>query len=211
MTDYLNPDKLYPDDICRRIDTPPGFDSVRDVNYTHETGATKPAMLCGQALNFAQVLGGVTKIYSYKDAVAQVDFESRSFMAQDVGYLVPDRKVAEIIMLESKIPGRGDASELLKRITEDCQECLIVLKAQPTVNPDAVGNIDYKGRLRDLTVFYERRGFSDINDIVNYENGVALCYRNKAYTKLRAAWNRAEALFKGEMGDADVKNMEEDE
>ena len=29
MTDYLNPDKLYPDDISRRIDTPPGFDSVR--------------------------------------------------------------------------------------------------------------------------------------------------------------------------------------
>lgn len=30
MTDYLNPDKLYPDDISRRIDTPPGFDSVRN-------------------------------------------------------------------------------------------------------------------------------------------------------------------------------------
>ena len=29
MTDYLNPDKLYPDDISRRIDTPPGFDSIR--------------------------------------------------------------------------------------------------------------------------------------------------------------------------------------
>lgn len=30
MTDYLNPDKIYPDDISRRIDTPPGFDSVRE-------------------------------------------------------------------------------------------------------------------------------------------------------------------------------------
>lgn len=30
MTDYINPDKLYPDDISRRIDTPPGFDSLRD-------------------------------------------------------------------------------------------------------------------------------------------------------------------------------------
>ena len=29
MTDYLNPHKLYPDDISRRIDIPPGFDSVR--------------------------------------------------------------------------------------------------------------------------------------------------------------------------------------
>ena len=29
MTDYLNPHRIYPDDISRRIDTPPGFDSVR--------------------------------------------------------------------------------------------------------------------------------------------------------------------------------------
>ena len=29
MTDYLNPHKIYPDDISRRIDVPPGFDSVR--------------------------------------------------------------------------------------------------------------------------------------------------------------------------------------
>lgn len=29
MTDYLSPGKIYPDDINRRIDTPPGFDSVR--------------------------------------------------------------------------------------------------------------------------------------------------------------------------------------
>ena len=29
MTDYLNPHKLYPDNISRRIDIPPGFDSAR--------------------------------------------------------------------------------------------------------------------------------------------------------------------------------------
>ena len=29
MTDYLNPHHIYPDDISRRIDIPPGFDSVR--------------------------------------------------------------------------------------------------------------------------------------------------------------------------------------
>ena len=29
MTDYLNPHKIYPDDISRRIDIPPGFDSDR--------------------------------------------------------------------------------------------------------------------------------------------------------------------------------------
>lgn len=29
MTDYINPDKLYPEDTSRRIDRPPGFDSVR--------------------------------------------------------------------------------------------------------------------------------------------------------------------------------------
>ena len=35
MTDYLNPHKLYPDDISRRIDIPPGFDSVRDGADSH--------------------------------------------------------------------------------------------------------------------------------------------------------------------------------
>ena len=29
MTDYLNPHKIYPEDTSRRIDNPPGFDSVR--------------------------------------------------------------------------------------------------------------------------------------------------------------------------------------
>jgi hypothetical protein len=29
MTDYLNPHKLYPDCPSRRIDNPPGFDSIR--------------------------------------------------------------------------------------------------------------------------------------------------------------------------------------
>ena len=29
MTDYLNPHKIYTDDISRRIDIAPGFDSVR--------------------------------------------------------------------------------------------------------------------------------------------------------------------------------------
>ena len=30
MTDYLNPHHIYPDDISRRIDIAPGFDSFRD-------------------------------------------------------------------------------------------------------------------------------------------------------------------------------------
>ena len=30
MTDYLNPHRIYPDDISRRIDVPPGFDGFRD-------------------------------------------------------------------------------------------------------------------------------------------------------------------------------------
>ena len=30
MTDYLNPHRIYTDDISRRIDIAPGFDSVRD-------------------------------------------------------------------------------------------------------------------------------------------------------------------------------------
>jgi hypothetical protein len=29
MTDYLNPNRIYPDCPLRRIDNPPGFDSIR--------------------------------------------------------------------------------------------------------------------------------------------------------------------------------------
>ena len=38
MTDYLNPHKLYPDDISRRIDIPPGFDSDRATLHCHTPG-----------------------------------------------------------------------------------------------------------------------------------------------------------------------------
>ena len=31
MTDYLNPHRIYPDNISRRIDVPPGFDSERGI------------------------------------------------------------------------------------------------------------------------------------------------------------------------------------
>lgn len=49
MTDYLNPDKLYPDDISRRIDTPPGFDSVRTPVKNQRGGADKTKEFCMMA------------------------------------------------------------------------------------------------------------------------------------------------------------------
>ena len=51
MTDYLNPHRIYPDDISRRIDIPPGFDSVRPAvkeslttgcEYCNDTNEQKP-------------------------------------------------------------------------------------------------------------------------------------------------------------------------
>jgi hypothetical protein len=44
MTDYLNPDKLYPDDISRRIDTLPGFDSVRTAGGNMDIDGIKVAV-----------------------------------------------------------------------------------------------------------------------------------------------------------------------
>jgi len=49
MTDYLNPDKLYPDDISRRIDTPPGFDSVRVSTGFQWDGGDKTERRCRTA------------------------------------------------------------------------------------------------------------------------------------------------------------------
>ncbi|MGI6235714.1 MAG: hypothetical protein ACOYI6_10765 [Christensenellales bacterium] len=46
MTDYLNPDKLYPDDISRRIDIPPGFDSVRTPVKNQRGSADKTERQC---------------------------------------------------------------------------------------------------------------------------------------------------------------------
>lgn len=58
MTDYLNPDKLYPDDISRRIDTPPEFDSVRTPTGFQRDGGDKTesrrmanqCICCGQEM-----------------------------------------------------------------------------------------------------------------------------------------------------------------
>ena len=40
MTDYLNPHRIYPDDISRRIDIAPGFDSVREKPTVKESLTT---------------------------------------------------------------------------------------------------------------------------------------------------------------------------
>lgn len=47
MTDYLNPDKLYPDDISRRIDTPPGFDTARQVSANLSEKLPQNSPKCG--------------------------------------------------------------------------------------------------------------------------------------------------------------------
>lgn len=45
MTDYINPDKFYPDDPARRIDRPPGDDSITTVNMDDRTASyTIPQM-----------------------------------------------------------------------------------------------------------------------------------------------------------------------
>ena len=41
MTDYLNPHRIYPDDISRRIDIAPGFDSVREKPTVKESLTTE--------------------------------------------------------------------------------------------------------------------------------------------------------------------------
>ncbi len=46
MPDHLNPDKIYPDDISRRIDTPPGFDSVRTPTGFQRDGGDKTERRC---------------------------------------------------------------------------------------------------------------------------------------------------------------------
>ena len=49
MTDYLNPHRIYPDDISRRIDTPPGFDSVRTPVKNQRGSADKTKEFCMMA------------------------------------------------------------------------------------------------------------------------------------------------------------------
>ena len=58
MTDYLNPHRIYPDDISRRIDIPPGFDSVRTSTGFQRDGGDKTesrrmanqCICCGQEM-----------------------------------------------------------------------------------------------------------------------------------------------------------------
>ena len=52
MTDYLNPDKLYPDDISRRIDTSPGFDSVRTPVKNQRGSADRTGGIMSEVYDF---------------------------------------------------------------------------------------------------------------------------------------------------------------
>jgi hypothetical protein len=50
MTDYINPDKLYPDDISRCIDNPPGNDSIRGNSDQDELSAYRATGLTPEAV-----------------------------------------------------------------------------------------------------------------------------------------------------------------
>jgi hypothetical protein len=56
MTDYLNPHRIYPDCPTRRIDNPPGFDSVRTPVKNQRGSADKTECWCmaNQCICFGQ-------------------------------------------------------------------------------------------------------------------------------------------------------------
>jgi len=47
MSDYLNPHKIYPDDISRCIDTPPGLDPTRQVGANLSEKPAQNSPKCG--------------------------------------------------------------------------------------------------------------------------------------------------------------------
>lgn len=133
------------------------------------------------------------KSYSYKSASARTDPDSPSFLVEDVRGLVPGRQVIQIVLLESAEPGNGHATEVLKMIARDNQDHLIVLKAAPTgMDPETTSRELYDEKTRALVKFYEKRGFVDINSLVGYKNGVAMCYRNEAFSELQSAMTALE-------------------
>ena len=50
MTDYLNPHRIYPDCSSRRIDNPPGFDSIRGNSDQDELSAYRATGLTPEAV-----------------------------------------------------------------------------------------------------------------------------------------------------------------
>ena len=50
MTDYLNPHRIYPDNPSRRIDNPPGFDSIRGNSDQEELSAYRSTGLTPEAV-----------------------------------------------------------------------------------------------------------------------------------------------------------------
>jgi PHD/YefM family antitoxin component YafN of YafNO toxin-antitoxin module len=132
---------------------------------------------------------GYTSTYLYKDASALVSIVSDSFMVRDVRGLVPYRPVAEIVILRSYSEKQGHASKVLDQIISDHKDYVILVKAAPMLDPEVIGSDKYVEVLKELVRFYEHHNFASINDIIGYENGEAMCYRNEAYEELMEALN----------------------
>lgn len=129
------------------------------------------------------------KEYVYESAVAHVNLTPCGFMVYDCEGLVPNVPVVAIESLESAIRNQGHATGVLKKIADDYEDCIILVKVSPPIDPEVVGKAEFRAKLEELIRFYENRGFCSINDYVRYECGEAMCYNNAHYAELRSAIN----------------------
>jgi len=131
------------------------------------------------------------EVFSYKSCVAKVTLDSNSFAAQDVKGFTK-HPVLEILSLESKDKCNGHATKVLSNIINNNTDKLIILKAEPMFNTreewEACEDLD--DRIDRLVRFYENRGFTSINDLVGYENAVAMCYKNEVYDEFKKSLDK---------------------
>lgn len=130
------------------------------------------------------------EIIQYKSCTVKVTSSSNSFIVKDIKSII-DTSIVEIISLESKEKGRGHVTIVLIDITSRNTDKLIVLKAEPmfATQEEWCACIDLKDRIANLVKFYENRGFVSINDLVCYENAVAMCYKNDMYYMFKKKWD----------------------
>lgn len=79
MTDYLNPHRIYPDCPSRRIDNPPGFDSIRSKqNQDHDLSIKTEA------------LDEITGIITFLENMGEKELASRLWLAVAYAVGAPD-------------------------------------------------------------------------------------------------------------------------
>lgn len=145
-------------------------------------------MLKHSNLKFNQVMSrkdnmdNKVELIKYESCVAKVTLDSNSFAAQDVKSITK-HPVLEILSLEAKDKCKGHATKVLSNIVNNNTDKLIILKAEPmfTTQEEYDACLDLEDRIIKLVNFYENRGFTSINDLVGYENSVAMCYKNEVY------------------------------